>query len=85
VLHLKEKDFFGTDASEIKRPISEERKTLLPRMDTDTTYHFSRNRVLDFLRPASAGGGVSDDGGQMLDDKDGDQKLQLLSQVLRAL
>jgi len=51
--------FFGTDASEIKRPISEEKKTLLARMDTVTACHFSRNRALDFLRPAiRRGGGV---------------------------
>jgi len=42
VFHLKGKTFLAR----------------ISRMDTVTTCLFSRNRVLDFLRPAAAGGGV---------------------------
>ena len=58
VFHLeektKDKGIFGTG------PIRPD-----TRMGTDTACHFSRNRVLDFLRPANAGGAVfqgTDDG-----------------------
>jgi len=46
-------------------------------MDTVTAFQFSRNRVLDFLRPATAGGGVSEDGRQTTDEgqqRTGDEK-----------